>query len=124
MEQTPDSATKKLAMEFLGKPVRISIDRPFGSKHPKHGFVYEANYGYVPGTLAPDGEELDAYFLGANEPLDQAVGDCIAVIHRLDDDDDKLIVVPAGTGLTDEEIEKAVRFQEQWFKHELIRPVG
>lgn len=110
-------------MEFLGKPVSIDIDRPFGSKHPKHGFIYEANYGYVPGTLAPDGEELDAYFLGTNEPLVQAAGDCIAVIHRLDDDDDKLVVVQAGKSLSDEEIEKAVHFQEQWFKHELIRPV-
>ena len=39
-----------LAAQYLGKEVSIIIDRPLGSKHPKHGFVYEVNYGYVPGT--------------------------------------------------------------------------
>ena len=39
-----------LAEQYLGKEVSIIIDRPLGSKHPKHGFVYEVNYGYVSGT--------------------------------------------------------------------------
>ena len=53
------------AEQYLGKDVSIIIDRPLGSKHPKHGFVYRVNYGYVPGTQSADGEELDAYYLGA-----------------------------------------------------------
>ncbi|MFI6363303.1 inorganic diphosphatase [Nocardia sp. NPDC050630] len=61
---------------------------------PSCGFRYIVNYGFVPGTLAPDGEELDAYFLGPTEPITAAAGACIAIIHRLYDDDDKLIVVP------------------------------
>ena len=38
-----------LAEQYLSKDVSIIMDRPLGSKHPKHGFVYEVNYGYVPG---------------------------------------------------------------------------
>ncbi len=105
----------------MGKEIEVVIDRPIGSKHPKHGFVYEANYGYVSNTTSPDGEELDAYYLGTNKPLKKAKGVCIAIIHRTDDDDDKLIVVPNGVELTDEEIDKQTKFQEQWFRHEIIR---
>jgi inorganic pyrophosphatase len=55
--------TISAATDYLGKIVTITIDRSLHSKHPKHGFVYELNYGFVPNTTAPDGEELDAYIL-------------------------------------------------------------
>lgn len=109
------------AENFLGREVEIIIDRPMGSKHPKHGFIYGVNYGYVPGITSPDGEELDAYFLGSDKPLKEAKGICIAVIHRTNDDDDKLIVAPKGTSFSDEDIEKIIEFQEKWFEHKLIR---
>lgn len=109
------------AKDFLGKAVTVIMDRPLGSKHPKHGFVYEVNYGYIPDTKSPDGEELDAYYLGIDKPVEKADGVCVAVIHRTDDDDDKLVVVPQGTNIGDEEIEKLVEFQEKWFKHIIIR---
>ena len=50
--------------EYLNKELFIKIDRPFGSKHPKHGFIYPVNYGYVSNTISGDGEELDAYLFG------------------------------------------------------------
>lgn len=106
---------------YLGKTVTIKIDRPLGSKHPKHGFIYPVNYGYVPGTTAPDGEELDAYLLGVFEPVDEFTGKCIAYIHRTNDDDDKLIVVPEGVEYTDDQINALTEFQERFFKHEIIR---
>jgi inorganic pyrophosphatase len=119
--QQEKNKSLEIAREFLGKKVRVVFDRPLGTKHPKHGFRYEVNYGYLPGIKAPDGEDLDAYYLGVNEPLQEAGGVCIAIIHRENDDDDKLIVVPEGIQLTDEEISKAVAFQEQWFKSKIIR---
>jgi inorganic pyrophosphatase len=73
------------------------------------------NYGYVPGVLAPDGDELDAYVLGVRTPLAEFCGHCIAIIHRRDDDDDKLVVVPDGIWLEEGEILAQVRFQEQFF---------
>ena len=54
-----------LARTFLGQMVTVTIDRPRGSHHPRHGHLYPVNYGYLPGTRAPDGEALDAYVLGA-----------------------------------------------------------
>lgn len=115
------SISFKLAEPFLGKEVEIVIDRPFGSRHPKYpDEIYEINAGYIPGIIAPDGKELDAYYLGANEPLKTARGVVIAIIHRLEDDDDKLVVVPPGEMPTIEEIEERVYFQEKYFKHEII----
>jgi inorganic pyrophosphatase len=107
--------------QYLNKIVTVKMDRPLGTKHPKHGFVYETNYGFIPNTVSGDGEELDAYVLGVNEPLDEFTGRCIAIIHRTDDDDDKLIVVPDGLDLDDEAIECETAFQEKWFKHVIIR---
>ena len=37
-------------IDYLDKTLEIKIDRPLGSKHPKHGFIYPVNYGYVPNT--------------------------------------------------------------------------
>ena len=106
---------------FLGKTVTVTIDRPLGSNHPKHGFEYLLNYGYVNGIKAPDGEDLDAYILGEAVPLKEFTGKCIAIIHRTNDDDDKLIVCSEEHTYTEEEIREATHFQEQWFKSEIIR---
>ena len=106
---------------YLGKTVTIKMDRPLGSKHPKNGLIYPVNYGYVPGTTAPDGEELDAYLLGVFEPVDEFTGKCIAYIHRTNDDDDKLIIVPEGVEYTDDQINALTEFQERFFKHEILR---
>ena len=45
----------------------------------------------------------------------------MAIIHRLNDDDDKLIVIPDGENITDQEIENLTNFQEQFFKHTIVR---
>lgn len=116
-----NSQSFELAKGLLGKAVEVVVDRALGTKHPKHGFVYEVNYGYIEGVMAPDGEELDAYYLGVDEAVEKAKGVCIAIAHRRDNDDDKLIVVPEGVELTDEEIMKTIRFQEQWFDTEIVR---
>lgn len=112
---------KNISQTFLGKMVNVQMDRPLGTKHPKHGFVYEVNYGFIPNTISGDGEELDAYVLGPDKPLNTFNGRCIAIIHRTDDDDDKLVVVPDGQNFSDEYIETKTAFQEKWFKHVIIR---
>jgi len=107
--------------EYISKTVSVKIDRPLGSKHPKHSFEYPVNYGFVPDTVSGDGEEIDAYVLGVDEPVKEFEGTCLAVIHRKDDDDDKLVIVTEGVTMTNEEIMKLVHFQEQWFDSEVIR---
>lgn len=106
---------------YIGKMLNVKIDRPLGSTHPKHGFIYPVNYGYIPNTISGDGEELDCYILGMFEPLKEFTGKCIAIIHRIDDNDDKLIIVPENRNFTDDEINVLTEFQEQFFKHIIIR---
>ena len=106
---------------FIGKKVSVTIDRKLGSKHPNWNFLYLTNYGYVPNTISGDGEELDAYILGVFEPLETFEGTCIAVLHRLNEEDDKLIVVPEGKNYTDEQIDCLTEFQEKFFEHIIIR---
>ena len=106
--------------DYLGKMVKIKLDRPFGSKHPKHGFIYPVNYGYVPNTTSGDGEELDCYLLGVFEPVEEFEGKCIAIIHRTNDDDDKLVITKE-KDYTDDQIDALTEFQEQYFEHVIIR---
>ncbi len=112
---------KVQAKDFLGKEVKVNIDRQLGSKHPKHGFMYMVNYGFVPGTVSGDGEELDAYLLGVFESVEEYSGKVIAYIHRTNDDDDKLIVVPDGVSYSDDAIRALTEFQERFFESEIIR---
>lgn len=107
--------------KYLGKALNVIIDRPIGTKHPEYGYKYPINYGYVIGTKMSDGEELDAYILGITDVLQKFSGKCIAIVHRTNDDDDKLIVVPDGINFSDEEINQLIEFQEKWFKHIIIR---
>ena len=107
--------------EYLNKNIEVIIDRPLGSKHPKYDFIYPVNYGYVPNTISGDGEELDCYVLGIFEPIKEFKGKCIAIIHRLNDNDDKLIIVPEDRKFSNKEIDVLVEFQEKFFKHEIIR---
>ncbi len=101
----------------IGDTVTIKIDRPIGSVHPKHpDLIYPIHYGYVPGLLAPDGEEQDAYVLGVDsQPLEEFTGRLIAVIHRYDDVEEKWVLAPEGMVFTREEILAATHFQEQYY---------
>ena len=108
------------AKDYLGKKVNVIIDRKLGSKHPKHNFIYPVNYGYIPNTISGDGEELDAYILGVFEPVEQYEGNVIALIHRINDDDDKLIVSNNNI-YSDDAIRALTEFQEQYFESVIIR---
>lgn len=106
---------------FIGNMVEVKMDRPMGSKHPKHGFIYLVNYGYVPNTVCGDGSELDCYVLGVFETLDTYKGKCIAVIHRTNDNDDKLVIVPENKVYSDDAIKALTEFQERYFESIIIK---
>lgn len=110
-----------MVKKYLNQTVEVKMDRPMGSKHPKKGFIYPVNYGYIPNTVSGDGEELDAYVLGVHEPLDTFKGKVIAIIHRLNDNDDKLVVVPENKNYTDDQIRALTEFQEAYFESEIYR---
>jgi inorganic pyrophosphatase len=105
---------------MLGKIVKVIVDRPLGTYHPKHKDIYySVNYGYIEGIIAADGEEQDAYILGVNEPIKEFNGKVIAVIHRFNDIEEKWVVAPEGASFTKDEIMQQVDFQEQFFKTEI-----
>ena len=105
---------------MIGSIVKVIVDRPLGTFHPKHKDIYySVNYGYIPGVIAPDGEEQDAYILGLNRPVKEFIGKVIAIIHRYDDVEEKWVVAPEGMIFTKEEIERQTYFQEQYFKSEI-----
>ena len=106
---------------MLGKTVKVIIDRPLGTYHPKHkDLYYPINYGYIEGIIAPDGEEQDAYVLGVDVPVREFTGRIIAIIKRFDDVEEKWVVASEDKTFTKEEIMKQVGFQEKYFKTEII----
>lgn len=107
---------------LLGRLVRVAVDRPLGSVHPRFPELrYPLNYGELPGTLSGDGQPIDAYLLGWEAPLREAEGRVIAVLVRADDAEDKLVVARDGTSWTDAEILARVAFQERYFRTSLRR---
>ena len=105
---------------MIGDIVKVIVDRPIGSYHPKHkDMYYPINYGYVEGIIAPDGEEQDAYILGVDEPVAEFVGRIIAVIHRYDDIEEKWVVAPKEKNFSKEEIAEQVAFTEKYFQSEI-----
>lgn len=106
--------------DILGRTVEVVVDRPLGSCHPHYTtMLYPVNYGYVPGIPGGDGEAQDAYILGIAVPLRRYVGRVVAVIHRLDDREDKWVVAPQGMTFTVEEIREQTDFQERFFRVEI-----
>ncbi len=106
-------------LQFLGKKVTVKIDRAIKSKHPKFDFEYELNYGFIPGTLSGDGQELDAYVLGIEEPIEEFTGIVKAVVLRYNDNENKLIVANQDLPLNEKQIEEAIYFQEKYFETEI-----
>ncbi len=109
---------KALVKSYLGKTVHIGIDRPVGYVHKKKNYtlIYPINYGYIPNVLGGDGEELDVYLLGVSEPIKECDVHIIGIVHRENDIEDKLIAAPINMEFSKTEIEKAISFQEKYYK--------
>lgn len=115
----------------IGQVVKGAVDRPMGSRHPRHkNLYYPVNYGYVPGITGGDGAEQDVYLLGEDSPVREFTGKVIAVYHRYDDNETKWIVIPSDENGNirgdvripdDDEIYAKIAFQEQFFSGVLVR---
>ena len=108
---------KALVKSYLGKVVDIEIDRPIGYVHKKKNYdlVYPINYGYIPGVLGGDDEELDVYLMGVDEPVEAYTCRIVGIVYRRNDVEDKLIAAPLDKRYTAEEIASAIYFQEQYY---------
>lgn len=69
--------------------------------------------------LGGDGEELDVYLIGVNEPVERFTGRIIGIAHRENDIEDKLIMAPPDKKFTRDEVERAVHFQEQYYNTQI-----
>ena len=103
----------QLINDLLGKQVHVVIDRPIGYHHGD--IIYPINYGYVPGLIAAEGEEQDAYILGIDTPISEFDGQVVGAIRRKNDAEDKLIVAPEGMVFHQGQIAESVHFVEQYF---------
>ncbi len=107
--------------DILGGTVTVTMDRPLGSRHPRHPeMVYPVNYGYVRGIPAPDGAWQDAYVLGIDRPLETFTGHVAAIVRRADDIEDKWVVCPQGCSPGAAAIMEQIRFQERYFDSSLV----
>lgn len=117
------SVEQRESYNFLGKEVEVVFDRKMGTHHPKYDdMIYELNYGYVPNTKSSDGEEIDVYQIDSKIPLETFKGKCIGIIQRINDEDDKLIVVDINNNkkYTEDDIVKIVNFAEKYFSSMII----
>lgn len=107
---------KALVWSYLGKTVTVTVDRPAGSVHPKHSeLIYPINYGYIEGVLGGDGEDLDVYVFGVTLPVNEFTGRVVAIVHRENDIEDKLVAAPLDMKPNQAEITEAISFQEKYF---------
>lgn len=98
MTRMTSSADFWRAMEDLIARGEMIIERPKGSRHPEHTeIVYPLDYGYLRGTRASDGEEIDL-FLGS-DPGRRLVGAFVTVDLEKCDCEIKLLI-----GCTSDEI--------------------
>lgn len=81
---------------------------------------YPINYGYIPGTVSGDGAPVDAYLLGPDRAVREAIDIVVAVVLRADDVEDKLIVVTGGVAPAVAEIEAAIAFQEHFCRSRVV----
>ncbi len=107
---------KSRYLKFANNIVDIIIDRPLGSKHPKFGWRYPINYGYIPNTKAEDNLEIDVYIIDSNKPLKEAKVKIIGIVEREDDIESKLIgIIDRAKKYTLSQIYEKIEFQEQFF---------
>ena len=107
---------------YIGKIIEACIDRKIGDSHPKYeNCIYPINYGFIPNTVSGDGEELDVYVLGEDKPKEKCFGKCIAIIHRTNNNDDKLVISANGKEYSVQEIMDETHFIEQYFESVIIK---
>ena len=106
--------------KYLNQKIKVKVDRKLGDRHPEYEYIYPLNYGYIPNTESEDGEEIDVYILGVFAPLEEFEGVCRAIIYRIDDKENKLIVTAEDKKYSVEQIKALVEFQDRFFKTEII----
>ena len=109
---------EQAARALLGETVTVTVDRPIGTRHA--GIRYPWNYGFIDGVMGKDGDDLDAYVLRVDQPVQSYTGKCVAIITRTNDLDDKLVVIPQDSAFNADRIRRETHFVEKYFKSKII----
>lgn len=88
-----------------GGPIKYELDKASGALFVDRflgtAMVYPGNYGFIPQTLAADGDPLDVLIIGPGAVLPGAVVPCRPVCALLMEDeqgiDEKIVAVPLGS---------------------------
>ena len=94
----------KIEIPMASDPVKYEVDQETGDIYLDRfidtAMYYPANYGFMPDTLAPDGDPLDVLVLSPYPLLSGCVARCrvIGVLRMVDEEgeDHKILTVPIG----------------------------
>jgi inorganic pyrophosphatase len=93
-------------IDLLISESEINIDRPKGSIHPKYGFLYPVDYGFLKGTSSMDGGGVDVWRGSTGTGAADAL---ICTIDMLKKDSEIKILVSC----TDDEKQTIYQFHNQ-----------
>jgi inorganic pyrophosphatase len=104
-DSPPESLNVIIEVPVGGEPVKYEFDKASGALFVDRilhtPMRYPANYGFIPHTLSPDGDPLDALVIARSPFIPGSVVRVrpIAVLHLEDEagGDEKLVTVPVDT---------------------------
>ena len=104
-DNPPESLNVIIEVPVGGEPVKYEFDKASGALFVDRilhtPMRYPANYGFIPHTLSPDGDPLDALVIARSPFIPGSVVRVrpIAVLHLEDEagGDEKLVTVPGDT---------------------------
>ncbi len=120
-DNPPEEINVIIEIPIHGDPVKYELDKETGAmfvdRYLNTSMVYPCNYGYIPHTLAKDGDPVDVLIATPMPILPGAVMRCrpIAVLDMEDEagDDGKILAVP---------INKVSKFHRKVNSHEDLQP--
>ncbi len=98
----PDEVNVIIEIPLRGEPVKYELDKETGAlfvdRYLNTSMVYPCNYGYIPKTLALDGDPVDVLIATPMPIIHGAVMRCkpIGVLQMTDEagDDSKILAIP------------------------------
>ena len=121
-EKAPDTFNVIIEISMNGDPIKYEVDKASGSlfvdRFMNTAMHYPTNYGYVPKTIAGDGDPVDVLVITPVPLPPGVVVPCRALgILKMEDEggvDGKVLAVPT---------EKILPLYSQWQKLEDLNPV-
>jgi inorganic pyrophosphatase len=94
----------RIEIPMASDPIKYEVDPDTGDIYLDRflgtSMRYPTNYGFMPGTLAPDGDPLDVLVLSPYPLLSGCIAKCrvIGVLRMIDEEgeDHKILTVPIG----------------------------